>query len=377
MTGACKILAVVGARPNFMKMAPILRAAEQSPELSLRLVHTGQHYDAALSDQFFVELGMPTPDIYLRVGSASHAVQTARILERFEAVVLAEAPDLVLVAGDVNSTVGCSLAAVKLGVPVGHVESGLRSGDRTMPEEINRILTDAVSDLLFTTSRDANENLAREGVPEETIHFVGNTMIDTLRRFEDAARSRQTCRRFGAEPGSYLLVTLHRPSNVDDIEGLDRVLALLAAAAERLPVLLPLHPRTERRLEEHGRTAQLTATAGITLLPPLGYLDFLSLSAEARIVLTDSGGVQEETTALGIPCLTLRPNTERPVTVTAGTNLLVSGRSEEQLAALDAFLAGDLVSSGTVPELWDGSAGPRIVRVLESWVRKGAPSRVR
>jgi len=377
MSGVCRILAIVGARPNFMKMAPILRAAEESSALAFRLVHTGQHYDAALSDQFFHELGMSAPDIHLQVGSASHAVQTARILERFETVVIAESPDLVLVAGDVNSTVGCSLAAVKLGVPVAHVEAGLRSGDRTMPEEINRILTDAVADLLFTTSRDANDHLAREGVPAEIVHFVGNTMIDTLRRFEQTARARAACRTFGAEPGTYLLVTLHRPSNVDDPEGLDRVLDLLAAAGQRLPVLLPLHPRTERRLAEHGRATRLKETPGITVLPPLGYLDFLSLSATARIVLTDSGGVQEETTALGVPCLTLRPNTERPVTLTSGTNLLVSSRPEEQIAALDAFLAGRLAPSGAVPELWDGLAGPRIVRALESWVRNGAPARVR
>lgn len=376
MSAPRRILAVVGARPNFMKVAPILRAASQATNLAFRLVHTGQHYDEALSEQFFRELGMPAPDLHLHVGSASHAVQTARILERFEDVLVAEGPDLVLVAGDVNSTVACALAAVKLGVPVAHVEAGLRSGDRTMPEEINRVVTDAVSDLLFTTSRDADEHLLREGVAPDSIHFVGNTMIDTLRRFEAEARRREACRNWGVVPGAYLLATLHRPSNVDDPAGLDRVLDLLAAASDRLPVLLPLHPRTERRLAEHGRAARLAACTGIRVLPPLGYLDFLSLTATARIVLTDSGGVQEETTALAVPCLTLRPNTERPVTVTAGTNLLVSEKVEDQLAALRDFLAGRRTVAARLPEFWDGAAGVRIVAILASWADSGAPSRV-
>ncbi|MCA9754211.1 MAG: UDP-N-acetylglucosamine 2-epimerase (non-hydrolyzing) [Candidatus Eisenbacteria bacterium] len=377
MTRACEVLAVVGARPNFMKVAPILHAAEGVPSLRFTLAHTGQHYDAALSDQFFRELGMREPDVHLKVGSASHAVQTARILERFEEVLLERRPDLVLVAGDVNSTLGCSLAAVKLGIPVAHVEAGLRSGDRTMPEEINRIVTDSVSDLLLTTSRDADDNLEQEGVPSDLIHFVGNTMIDTLRKFEDAARKRKSCESHGAREGEYALVTLHRPSNVDDEAGLVRVLDLLATLSGRSPVLLPLHPRTEASLARHGLAARLDQLGQVKRLPPLGYLDFLSLMVTARLVLTDSGGVQEETTALGVPCFTLRPSTERPVTVTSGTNLLVSDRIEEQTEAIDAFLSGRLELSAKIPELWDGAAGPRIVRVLEHWSESGRPSRVR
>ena len=377
MTRACEVLAVVGARPNFMKVAPILHAAEGVPSLRFTLAHTGQHYDAALSDQFFRELGMREPDVHLKVGSASHAVQTARILERFEEVLLERRPDLVLVAGDVNSTLGCSLAAVKLGIPVAHVEAGLRSGDRTMPEEINRIVTDSVSDLLLTTSRDADDNLEQEGVPSDLIHFVGNTMIDTLRKFEDAARKRKSCESHGAREGEYALVTLHRPSNVDDEAGLVRVLDLLATLSGRSPVLLPLHPRTEASLARRGLAARLDQLGQVKRLPPLGYLDFLSLMATARLVLTDSGGVQEETTALGVPCFTLRPSTERPVTVTSGTNLLVSDRIEEQTEAIDAFLSGRLELSAKIPELWDGAAGPRIVRVLEHWSESGRPSRVR
>ncbi|MEZ4648901.1 MAG: UDP-N-acetylglucosamine 2-epimerase (non-hydrolyzing) [Candidatus Eisenbacteria bacterium] len=377
MTRPCEVLAVVGARPNFMKVAPILRAAEASSSLRFRLAHTGQHYDAALSDQFFRELGMREPDIHLRVGSASHAVQTARILERFEEVLMADRPDLVLVAGDVNSTLGCSLAAVKLGIPVAHVEAGLRSGDRTMPEEINRIVTDSVSDLLLTTSRDADDNLEREGVPRELVHFVGNTMIDTLRRFESAARERRSCESYGVDAGDYALVTLHRPSNVDDAAGLARILDLLGALSAETPTLLPLHPRTEASLERHGLSERLEQLGQVRKLPPLGYLDFLSLMATARLVLTDSGGVQEETTALGVPCFTLRPSTERPVTVTSGTNLLVSDRVDEQILAIRGFLSGRARMEAKIPELWDGAAGPRIVRVLEDWSERGRPSRVR
>jgi len=372
-----RTLLVVGARPNYMKVAPVIRAMDDRNRFDARLVHTGQHYDAALSDDFFRDLEIPPPDFFLDVGSASHAVQTARILERFEPVVLEVRPDLVLVAGDVNSTVGCSLAAVKLGVPVGHIEAGLRSGDRTMPEEINRIVTDSIADLLFTTSRGADEHLAREGVPRGIVHFVGNSMIDTLRRFEAAARGRQTAKSFGAAAGQYVLVTLHRPSNVDEASTLGQIVDLLQNIAERAPTLFPIHPRTQARLEDGGLWKAIEATKNLHPLPPQGYLDFVSLQADARVVLTDSGGVQEETTALGVPCLTLRPNTERPVTSEFGTNLLVDARPHAHLEALDQILGGTLCAQKQIPELWDGQAGPRIAEVCAHWHETGGASRVR
>lgn len=374
-TGPVRVVAVVGARPNFMKVAPVLRAMEDRSRFGPILVHTGQHYDTALSDTFFEELGMPAPDVHLGVGSASHAVQTARILERFEPVVEAHRPDLVLVAGDVNSTVACALAAVKLGTPVAHIEAGLRSGDRTMPEEINRVLTDAISDLLFTTSPEARANLEREGADPGTIHFVGNSMIDTLRRFEEKARDRPIVRARGLTAGGYALVTLHRPSNVDSEEGRRRVLDLLRLLAERIPVAFPIHPRTRANLEAAGELAALDAIPGLHLLPPLGYLDFLALMMHASVVVTDSGGVQEETTALGVDCLTLRPNTERPVTVTEGTNLLVSDDPRALLRALDDSRARP--RQARLPEKWDGHTGARIAAVVRDWFERGARSRVR
>jgi len=358
------IFAVVGARPNFMKVAPVMQALTATGRFKLSLVHTGQHYAPEMSDDFFRDLGMGRPDFHLEVGSASHAVQTARILERFEPVVLEQRPDLVLVAGDVNSTFACALVAAQLRVQVGHIEAGLRSRDRNMPEEVNRLLTDSISDILFTTSRDGDANLIAEGVEREKIHFVGNTMIDTLRRFETAARSSDAPAKHGAASGKYLLVTLHRPSNVDSPEGLERVFAYLTEAAGRMPVLFPVHPRTKASLERLGRWTALEATPSLRLLPPLGYPEFLALTAQARAVLTDSGGVQEETTALGVPCFTLRPNTERPVTVTAGTNLIVSDQVAKHIALLDALLAGRLAPRDVRPELWDGHAGERIADVL-------------
>lgn len=371
-----RVLGVVGARPNYMKMAPIWRALAERG-IATHWVHTGQHYDAALSDQFFRDLGLPDPDTHLGVGSGSHAEQTARILERIEPVIHEVAPDLVLVGGDVNSTIACALAAVKLWVPVGHIEAGLRSGDRTMPEEINRILTDAISDLLFTTSPEAAGNLTHEGRPADRVHFVGNSMIDTLRRFEAEAAKLPTLTALGLTPGTYLLATLHRPSNVDRVEDLERVLELLEQVSRRLPVLLPLHPRTRARLEAHGLWTRIDGAAKVTVLPPLGYLDFVALMRSARAVLTDSGGVQEETTALGVPCLTLRPNTERPVTVTHGTNLLVSDVSEVHVKVLDDVLEGRRTVTKRLPTLWDGQAGVRIADHIARWFEAGAPSEVR
>lgn len=374
-TGPVRIVAVVGARPNFMKVAPVLSAMADPSRFTTLLVHTGQHYDAALSDTFFEELGMIAPNVHLGVGSASHAVQTARILEGFAPVVESNHPDLVLVAGDVNSTVACALAAVKLGVPVAHIEAGLRSGDRTMPEEVNRVLTDAISDLLFITSPEARTNLEREGADPATIHFVGNSMIDTLRRFEEKARDRPIVRDQGLTRGDYALVTLHRPSNVDASGDINRVIELLAMLAQRMPVAFPIHPRTHANLAAAGRLAQLQSIPELRILPPLGYLDFLALMMHAGVVVTDSGGVQEETTALGVDCLTLRPNTERPVTVTEGTNLLVNDDPKALLRAFDQ--TRERSRSARIPEKWDGHAGERIAAVIRDWFERGAPSRVR
>lgn len=354
-----KVLCVVGARPNFMKVAPVHAALAAAGHASL-LVHTGQHYDERMSDVFFDDLGMPRPHVNLGVGSASHAVQTARIMEAFEPVVLSERPTGVLVAGDVNSTIACALVAVKLGVPVAHLEAGLRSFDRAMPEETNRVLTDAISDVLLTPSPDADDNLRREGVPEARIARVGNAMIDSLVAHLPRARATGVVARLGLAPRGYALVTLHRPSNVDDPAGLARLLEMLADVARRLPVVFPMHPRTRARVRELRLDAALDR---LRVIEPLGYLDFLGLQADARLVVTDSGGIQEETTALGVPCLTARENTERPVTVTEGTNTIVGTDPVRILAAVDDVLATG-GKQGRVPALWDGQAGVRTAAAL-------------
>jgi len=354
-----EILCVVGARPNFMKMAPILRGLREYPELRPFLVHTGQHYDEEMSRIFFEELGLPAPDRDLEVGSDTHGRQTARIMDAFEPLVEERAPKLVVVVGDVNSTLACSLVAVKLGIPVAHVEAGLRSRDRTMPEEINRLLTDAVSDLLFATSADAVENLRAEGVPAERIHLVGNPMIDTLKRHLEAARARRALDRFGLTARSYALVTLHRPSNVDRVDSLRRVFEGLRELTERIPVIFPVHPRTRERMDRAG----IEPGPGLRLTEPLGYLDFLCLMDQARFLVTDSGGIQEETTALGVPCLTLRPNTERPITITEGTNQLLGEDPASILDAAKPLIEGNFPEP-RCPKLWDGRAGTRIARVL-------------
>lgn len=365
------ILCVVGARPNFMKIAPIMAALRAAPDgPGARLVHTGQHYDAGMKHRFFEQLGIPEPDVDLEVGSASHAVQTAEIMRRFEPVLDAQRPAAVLVVGDVNSTIACSLVAAKKGVPVVHVEAGLRSFDRAMPEEINRVLTDQISDLLFTTERGARDNLLREGIDERRIHFVGNVMIDTLRRhLEQAVPPEQT---LAGAPASFLgtggfgVVTLHRPSNVDDPETLRELLATLRQISERLPLVFPIHPRTQSRIEQ-GALGDLLETPDIFRLPPVGYLEMLGLMAGARVVLTDSGGMQEETTALGIPCVTLRENTERPITVEQGTNTIVGSEPARITAAVDDVLETG-GKAGRVPELWDGKAARRIAAVLQEWL---------
>ena len=359
-----KVLHVVGARPNFMKVAPIIREMAKNPdEFKQMLVHTGQHYDENMSQVFFQELDLPRPDVNLGVGSGSHAWQTAQVMLRFEPVVLEFKPDWVLVVGDVNSTLACALVCAKLGVKVGHVEAGLRSFDRTMPEEFNRLLTDQIADLLLTPSRDADENLLREGISRERIHFVGNVMIDSLVWYLDKARASSILDELRLEPGAYVVVTLHRPSNVDHREILVGILEALMEIQRRLPVIFPAHPRTQERLAEFGLETMVAAAPGLRLMEPLGYIDFLRLHSQARLVLTDSGGIQEETTYLGIPCLTLRANTERPVTITQGTNQLVSSRPEAILKATWEVLDGRR-PAGTVPELWDGRTAERIVQYL-------------
>ncbi len=358
-----RILTVVGARPNLMKAAPLMESFRTDPDVDALLVHTGQHYDERLSGLFFEDLGLPRPDRFLGVGSGTHAQQTAAALVALEAAFIELEPDAVVVVGDVNSTVAGALAAAKLGIPVAHVEAGLRSFDRTMPEELNRLITDQLSDWLFTTESSGVENLRREGFPEERIHLVGNVMIDTLEVHRAHARDLDTPARMGLEARAYAIATLHRPSNVDGEDALRRSVALLEGAGRRLPVLFPVHPRTRRRLEEAGLAERLSGAGGVRIVEPLGYLEFLGLMDDARVVLTDSGGIQEETTALGVPCLTLRPNTERPSTLTEGSNRLVGTDPETVLGALDDVLAGPVRIEGR-PALWDGRAATRIHAIL-------------
>lgn len=358
---------VVGARPNLPKIAPLMREMKRRPEIEPILVHTGQHYADELDGIFFRQMGIPAPHTNLKVGSASHAVQTAEVLKRIEPVLLDQEPDLVLVVGDVNSTVAVSLAAVKLGMRVAHVEAGLRSFDRSMPEEINRVLTDALADYLFVTEQDAIENLIREGRPRENIFFVGNVMIDSLHHSLPLANESKIGLELGLANDSiwrdFAVLTLHRPSNVDSADKLTELLDAMNSIAERLPVIFPVHPRTEQRLIQAG----IRKRSALRLIQPLGYLDFLCLLSHATVVLTDSGGIQEETTALGVPCLTLRENTERPVTVSEGTNLLVGTDPDRIIGAvLDSLVSKGKV--GRIPPLWDGHAAQRIVDTLCSVV---------
>lgn len=358
--GRIRVLAVAGARPNFMKIAPLLRELASRERFETYLVHTGQHYDKAMSESFFEELGIAEPDVNLGVGSGSHAEMTAEVLRRMESILVEQEPDVLLVVGDVNSTLAASLAASKLGVPVAHVEAGLRSFDRAMPEEVNRILTDALSDWLFVTEPSGEENLRREGVAAERIHLVGNVMIDTLLANVEKARGRDTLGRFGLEPRAYAALTLHRPSNVDDPDQLRALFDVLEEIHEEIPVVFPVHPRTQAAIESRlgGRAPKLRMTE------PLGYLDFLRLLSDARLVLTDSGGIQEETTVLGVPCLTLRENTERPVTVQQGTNQIVGTDPATIRTEVRKILDGK-GRKGRIPDLWDGGAAGRIVDVLE------------
>ena len=365
-----RIYIIVGARPNFMKAAPVLEQLHmRHPEWDVRLIHTGQHYDEKLSDLFFRQLGMPIPDINLNIGSASHAVQTARIMMALETQFSEHPPDLVMVFGDVNSTLAAALVASKLGIPIAHIEAGLRSFDRTMPEEINRLLTDTISDLLFTTEASAQTNLVREGIPAEKIFFVGNTMIDTLLKHRAHALALDMPARFQVVPQRYAVVTLHRPSNVDDNQLLQQIVASLCELATNVPVIFPIHPRTKQRLSTVYTEIESLARLNLHLVEPLGYLEFIGLIASAGVILTDSGGVQEETTILGVPCITLRENTERPVTITVGTNRLVGRDPQRMIDEAYALLVDGRERTPRVPEKWDGNAAVRIVDVLEreSW----------
>ncbi len=364
-----KIVSIAGARPNFMKIAPIIRAIEvhnsleKAPFIDHVLVHTGQHYDEKMSKLFFDELDIPKPDYNLEVGSGTHAVQTAEIMKRFEPVVIEEKPDYVLVVGDVNSTIACALVAKKLGVRVIHVEAGLRSFDMDMPEEINRILTDSISDILFTTEVSGEKNLLSMGIAKERIHFVGNVMIDTLLTHKERASRSTILTDLHVKPQQYAVVTLHRPSNVDDRVIFGDIVKALNEIANTIPVVFPVHPRTKKRLSEW----QIPCSETINLIEPLGYIDFLKLTSEARIMLTDSGGIQEETTVLGVPCVTLRNNTERPVTVTDGTNHL-AGVKPNDILKITEHISTRWQRPKRLPELWDGKAAQRIVDAISSTV---------
>lgn len=357
-----KIISVVGARPNFMKIAPLHRAFQKySDKIQHLICHTGQHYDEKMSKVFFEDLELPQPDFYLGVGSGSHAEQTANVMIKFEKILLEEKPDLIIVVGDVNSTIACSLTASKLHIKVVHVEAGLRSGDRLMPEEVNRVLTDSISDMLFVTEKSGIENLKKEGVSDDKVFFAGNVMIDSLAYFLPKVENSTIHKRYSLELKKYVLVTLHRPSNVDDKNQLIHLIALLNKIAENRKVLFPIHPRTKNNLHEFGLLE--TINKNLILTDPIGYLDFLALTSNAELILTDSGGIQEESTYLGVQCITLRTSTERPITVEVGTNqLLGNDLDKAEIVAIDVL--NGKIKKGTIPELWDGKAAERIVEII-------------
>jgi UDP-N-acetylglucosamine 2-epimerase (non-hydrolysing) len=368
-----KVLHVVSARPNFMKVAPIHRAIARRGNLAQRIVHTGQHYGATMSDVFFADLGMPTPDIRLDVGSGSHAEQTARTMVGLERALDHECPDLLTVVGDTNGAVSAALVAAKADVRIAHVEAGLRSFDRRMPEEVNRVVVDHLADIHLTPSPDANANLMREGIDPQRVRHVGNVMIDTLLVSIDRAQKRPTLQQLGLTRNGYAVCTLHRPSNVDNPTHLLGLLEALSTIARRLPVVFPVHPRARRALDDPRARAVLDRATGLRLVPPAGYLEFLALTSQARLILTDSGGLQEESTVLGVPCLTLRENTERPITVEQGTNLIVGTDPAAITQAAMEVLDG-IVKAGRIPDLWDGRAAERIADVYESELGVGAPT---
>jgi UDP-N-acetylglucosamine 2-epimerase (non-hydrolysing) len=361
-----RLINVCGARPNFMKIAPLMRAYKAFPSIDALLVHTGQHYDERMSRLFFDELQIPRPDVNLEVGSGSHAQQTAAIIQRFEPVVLERKPDAILVVGDVNSTVACALVATKLDVAVFHVEAGLRSFDRRMPEEINRVLTDAISDLLFVSEPSGIENLGKEGIDASRVHFVGNTMIDTLLSNRQRAEASTVLQTFGVQPRQYVVLTLHRPSNVDNPQVLAAITDVIEEIQRDLAVVFPVHPRTRKNIQTTGLGPRYAAMGRLKLVEPLGYLEFLKLTANAAVVLTDSGGIQEETTILGVPCLTLRENTERPVTITQGTNTLV-GMDPRRIRAAYQAVRSSGQRAASAPDKWDGHAAERIAAIIDDW----------
>jgi UDP-N-acetylglucosamine 2-epimerase (non-hydrolysing) len=358
-----EILNVVGARPNFMKIAPLMAEYRRRANIHALLVHTGQHYDDQMSQLFFSELGIPVPDINLEVGSGSHAVQTAEVMKRFEPVLLHYQPDVIVVVGDINSTLACVLVAAKLGIKTAHVEAGLRSFDRSMPEEINRVLTDAISDVLFCTEQSGVDNLLREGIPQEKVHLVGNVMIDTLLKNRAKAQESTILDRLALDGSRYALLTLHRPANVDDPQVFEHILDAVEVILKDMPVVFPVHPRTRKALDSTGVGRRVDCMAGLRLVEPLGYLDFLRLMTAAAVVLTDSGGIQEETTILNVPCLTLRDNTERPATVACGSNRIVGRDPQRIIAAYKDATNADGKRYQT-PPLWDGQAARRIVEIL-------------
>lgn len=369
LTRMKKIISVVGARPNFMKIAPLYKALKKYPDIDHKICHTGQHYDEKMSKVFFVDLDLPHPDFYLGVGAGTMTEQTAGIMIEFEKVIVAERPDLVIVVGDVTSTIACSLVAQRHGVPKAHIESGLRSDDRTMPEEINRILTDAIADLLFVTEESGRENLLNEGVPKEKIFFVGNTMIDSLVHYQTAADRSTVLEQLKILRGGYALVTLHRPRNVDSAAELQKIVGMLNTLSEKVAIVFPIHPRTKKNLEQ----SQLlpTISRNVIITEPIGYIDFLSLMKNAKVIITDSGGIQEETTYLGVQCVTARDNTERPVTVTKGTNHLAGTDWSAVERAVDNILSGN-TKQGAIPDLWDGNAAGRIAQIVHTYLFKSS-----
>jgi UDP-N-acetylglucosamine 2-epimerase (non-hydrolysing) len=379
-----KVIQVVGARPNFMKVAPLHRAIQQLSGWTSKIVHTGQHFDAKMSDVFFTQLELPKPDYFLGIGGGSHTEVTAHIMLAFEKIVADEKPDLIIVVGDVTSTLACTLVSIKMGIPVAHVEAGLRSFDRTMPEELNRLLTDSVANYLFVTEESGLNHLKNEGVPDEKVFFSGNVMIDSLVRYQEKAKnstiltdlglqpsdSGQSSSEFGLIPSNYIVMTMHRPANVDTEKGLLSILELMELSAQKTKIVFPIHPRTRAHMDKFGLTKRMEAVPNLILTEPLGYLEFIQLMSHAKAILTDSGGIQEETTYLGIPCLTFRDSTERPVTVTLGTNQLLADLDPQKTyQALEKILAGE-VKKGSIPPLWDGHAAERIANTLHGIFEK-------
>ena len=356
---------IAAARPNFMKIAPLYHALNRDSELSPVIIHTGQHYDINMSDVFFQDLDMPAPDIHLGVGSGTHAQMTAQVMTAYEEVLDTNKPDLIIVVGDVNSTMAVTLTASKLGLPIAHLEAGLRSYDRSMPEEINRVVTDSLAEILWTPSPDADENLAKEGIPSSKVHRVGNIMIDSLERLRPRIENELIYQKFGFERHAYGVVTIHRPVNVDDPAVLEKVCAVLKRVSAKIPLVFPVHPRTSKNIQKHGFWEALLNAPGLTLIDPLSYIQFMNLVFNCRLVLTDSGGIQEETTYVGIPCLTLRENTERPITVAQGTNRLCSWENVEQY--VDDILGSESHTPHAAPDLWDGSTSSRVLQSLREF----------